>query len=278
MSTAPRVVVSGLGQVSAAGLGREAMAAALVAAQPEPVEVDLSASYHLEGGARRALLARSESEIARWVPPMEARRFSRPSKLAVAAARMALDDAGLAADALAGPTAIVVATTFGPSEFTERILGQILADGPQGASPFLFTQSVANAPAAQMAMVLGARGPNVTVTQREAGPLIALGRAVAEVAAAEVAAGEVPEAELATLPGFVITVFHEGIGQGARHLAVRDNGDVYVARRDGVLFALRDADGDGMADRIEQRELPISTGLEYHAPFLYFSDDASVRK
>lgn len=78
--------------------------------------------------------------------------------------------------------------------------------------------------------------------------------------------------------GFVVTVFHEGIGQGARHLAVRDNGDVYVARRDGILFALRDTDGDGSADLIEQRELPVSTGLEIHPPFLYFSDDASVSR
>lgn len=182
MST-PRVVVSGLGQVSSAGLGREALAAALAAGDPRPVEIDRSAGYHRPTGACRALVAESGPELARWVPPMEARRFSRPSKLAVAAVRMALEDAGLAADALAGPTAVMVATTFGPSEFTERILRQILADGPQGASPFLFTQSVANAPAAQMAMVLGARGPNVTVTQREAGPLIAFGRAVAEVAA-----------------------------------------------------------------------------------------------
>jgi len=78
--------------------------------------------------------------------------------------------------------------------------------------------------------------------------------------------------------GFSIRVFHDGIGQGARHLAVRENGDVFVARGDGVLFALRDSDGDGRADVTEQRDLPISTGIEYQRPFLYFSDNASVSR
>ena len=63
-----------------------------------------------------------------------------------------------------------------------------------------------------------------------------------------------------------IQVFHDGIGQRARHLVVRDNGDVFVARRDGALFALRDTDGDGQADLTEERALPISTGLEYQPP------------
>lgn len=84
--------------------------------------------------------------------------------------------------------------------------------------------------------------------------------------------------EVNVLPGFFISVFHDGIGPGARHLVVRENGDVYIARRDGVLFALRDSDGDGTADQSDERRLPISTGLEYQAPYLYFSDDASVSR
>lgn len=53
--------------------------------------------------------------------------------------------------------------------------------------------------------------------------------------------------------GFCVTIFADSIGQ-ARHLAVSSLGDVYVAvgggvrPRDGGVVALRDADGDGMAD------------------------------
>lgn len=82
-----------------------------------------------------------------------------------------------------------------------------------------------------------------------------------------------------TVPeGFAVRVFHEGIGAHARHMAVRANGDVFVARRGGELVALRDTNGDGRADLLERRSLPISTGLELHNPFLYFSDDTSVSR
>lgn len=85
-------------------------------------------------------------------------------------------------------------------------------------------------------------------------------------------------AELVLPDGFSAQVFHDGIGARARHIAVRANGDVFVSRRDGELVALRDTDGDGRADRIERRELPITTGLEIHNPFLYFSDTISVHR
>ncbi len=108
--------------------------------------------------------------------------MSPPSKLAVAAARQALRCAGWT-DTDEARTAVVVATAFGPSTNTEGLLKQILCESPESASPSLFTESVANAPAAQIAIALKARGPSLTVCQREAGPLIALGRAAAEVAA-----------------------------------------------------------------------------------------------
>lgn len=86
------------------------------------------------------------------------------------------------------------------------------------------------------------------------------------------------QAELTLPEGFTASVFHDGIGTRARHMAVRANGDVFVSRRDGELVALRDSDGDGRADHLERRKLPIKTGLEIRNPFLYFSDDVSVSR
>ena len=104
--------------------------------------------------------------------------------MAVAAARMAVEEAGLEpgsgdlADA-----AVVMASAFGSAHVTEQILRQILFEGPEAVSPALFTESVANAPAAQVALACRARGANITVTQRQAGPPIALGLAMTELAA-----------------------------------------------------------------------------------------------
>ena len=101
--------------------------------------------------------------------------MSPPARLLVAAAKLALADAGLAADADHSRTGIVSGTSFGPAWVTEQLLDQILRQGPESASPALFTESVSNASAAQVAIALKARGPNATITQREASDLVALG-------------------------------------------------------------------------------------------------------
>ncbi|MEO6192384.1 MAG: beta-ketoacyl synthase N-terminal-like domain-containing protein [Thermoanaerobaculia bacterium] len=195
------VFVTGLGTLGAWGSGCDGLAAALAAGAPLTVEVDRAAGYHLPGGARRACLMPAGS-LAGWLSPAESRRMSPPSKLAVAASRMGLRCAGLdtagetAGEAGEAGTAVVIATAFGPSTNTETLLKQILFENPEAASPSLFMESVANAPAAQIAIALKARGASLTICQREAGPLIALGTGAAEIAAGRagrVLAGSVDE-------------------------------------------------------------------------------------
>ncbi|MEM9556147.1 MAG: beta-ketoacyl synthase N-terminal-like domain-containing protein [Acidobacteriota bacterium] len=173
------VVITGWGAVSSAGAGRDAHAQAFAAGGPRLQPIDRSAGYHRPHGARLGALVDS-SDCGTWLPPRAARRMSPPSRYAVVAARQALEQAGLEGDLAA--TAVVTSTSFGPSSFTEELLRQILLDGPQDASPALFTEAVANAPAAQIALAAKARGPNLTLTQREAGPLLALARGAEEVA------------------------------------------------------------------------------------------------
>lgn len=169
-------MITGLGTIGPCGHGREALAAALAAGMPVAAEVDRSAGLHHERGARLAALV-GQRDVSRWVPPASARRMSFPSRLAVAAARMALAEAGIDATGAGGPrVGVYLATTFGCGLSTESLLRQILLEGAEAAQPFHFSECVANAPAAQLAIAVGARGPNVTLTQREAGPLLAVAR------------------------------------------------------------------------------------------------------
>jgi glucose/arabinose dehydrogenase len=79
--------------------------------------------------------------------------------------------------------------------------------------------------------------------------------------------------------GFDAKVFAEDVGR-ARHVAVRDNGDVYVALRvptEGFGIAvLRDEDGNGAADRIEYFGEHAGTGMAIHQGFLYTSSDLAI--
>ena len=184
-------MITGLGTVGAYGCGGDSLRRALAAPDLAALlsDIDRSAGYHRPGGARRAFLTRGVG-LAEWLAPKEARRMSPPSKLAVAAARMALACAGFA-DRRSDreETSVAISTAFGPSSYSEALLQQILFEGPEATSPFLFTESVANAPAAQIAILCRARGPSMTISQREAGALQAIGQG-----AADVAAGRAPRA------------------------------------------------------------------------------------
>jgi Raf kinase inhibitor-like YbhB/YbcL family protein len=64
----------------------------------------------------------------------------------------------------------------------------------------------------------------------------------------KVPADEAHIAQLRVAPGFAVSVFARGLGN-PRVLAVADNGDVYVSRRDqGDVMLLRDSNQDGRAD------------------------------
>lgn len=79
--------------------------------------------------------------------------------------------------------------------------------------------------------------------------------------------------------GFDAKIFADGVGR-ARHIAVRDNGDVFVALREqnqgGGVVVLRDDDGDGAVDHSVYFGEHAGTGLEIHDGFLYASSDEAI--
>ena len=174
------VVITGIGCLGAYGTGLPALAKALASGLPTMVPIDTSAGYHRRHAATQVAAA-AGLDLSPWLSPQAARRMSDLSQFAVAAARMALQDAGLT-DVKGERTAVALATALGPGGFTEQLARQILEKGGKAASPFLFTDCVANAAAGQVAIDLGARGANLTLCQREAGPLLALAHGTDEIA------------------------------------------------------------------------------------------------
>lgn len=87
--------------------------------------------------------------------------------------------------------------------------------------------------------------------------------------------------------GFTATVFADGLAS-PRHIAVRDNGDVYVTLRSGQgqleptsaaggVVAMRDPDGDGVADQIERfGRSDADTGMAINGDNLYYSSQTAI--
>ena len=99
--------------------------------------------------------------------------------------------------------------------------------------------------------------------------------------AGDVSLSERPAAVVAegiTVPeGLRVIVAHPGVGR-ARHLAVRDNGDVYVRLRSGDagVVALRDADGDGVYEREERFDGTHGTGIAVSGESLFVATNDAV--
>jgi len=99
------------------------------------------------------------------------------------------------------------------------------------------------------------------------------------------AVGDSGEVRLYLPDGFEAITVVDSLPGRARHLAVNDNGDIYVkGRRElpgGMNWALRDTNGDGRADIIRnfgsfQREGPYSTEMRIHKGYLYTSAETFV--
>ncbi len=221
------IVVTGVGAVLAGGTGEEIVRSILAGKASPTLEVDTEAGYHRPQGSRRAVLV-GEIDLSAWLPPRQARRMSPPSRFAVAAASMAQ----AIETSTSSETGVYVATSYGPSSFTEGILRQILEEGAQAVSPFLFTESVANAPAAQVAIAAGATGPNITLTQRDAGPFLA-----AREAALALSAGRIERALVGAVDE-VNPLLHAVLDRmGALSTADGGCGRPFDRRRDGFVVA-----------------------------------------
>lgn len=260
------VVVTGLGTIGPWGSGAEALAAALRDARPAAREVDRVAGYHRRGAARAAALV-PPADLAAAVPPALARRMSPSSKLAVGAARLALRDAGLPERPASGLTAVALATSFGPSSCTEELLRQLLDEGPEAASPFAFTECVANAPAGQIAIHAGARGSNATFMQREAGALLALARG-----AVELATGRADRALVGSVDE--VTPLTHAVLDRFRALSRTDVARPFDRRRDGflvsegatVLVLEREEDARARGARVRARVGRVIRAFDPSAP------------
>ena len=241
------VAVTGLGVIVGSLWGKGRLADALRASTMACSEVDRAAGYHLPQSARRAVLTTC-LDLSSWVPPAAGRRMSPPSKLGVAAARMAVADAGLGGEVGGPRTTVFMSTAFGAVQFTERLLRSVILEGPEAASPFLFTESVANAAAAQIAIAIQAQGPNLTVVQREAGVLTAAGRGAAEVAAGRAdralvgGVEEMPPLLHALLDRF-LALARPGITEGEAARPFDRRRDGFMAAEGAVVLVLEAEDG-----------------------------------
>jgi len=158
--TERRVVVTGIGPATPVGVGRDAFWDALVSGRSGIGDITLfDASEHAVKIAGEV----KDFEPADWMDRKAVKRTDRVVHLAVAAARLAWQDAG---EPSVDPqrAAVVVSTGVGGLQYMEDQIRVLAERGPGRVSAFTVPAMMPNAATATVAMELGFTGPNACIT------------------------------------------------------------------------------------------------------------------
>ena len=207
-----RVAVTGMGVVASCGMGPDAFWDGLLA-EPPP-------------GPRRI----DDFDPEAWFSTKEARRIDRFAQFAVAAAAMALDDAGpVGADP--DRSGVILGSGVGGLETLEKQILICHTKGPDRVSPFLVPMMMANRGAASVSMRFGWRGPCETPVTACAAGTHASGNAARLVASGMLDAALTGGSEAALTP--------TGIAGFTNMTALSTSGvsRPFDVRRDGFVIA-----------------------------------------
>jgi 3-oxoacyl-[acyl-carrier-protein] synthase II len=213
MTTRRRAVITGIGTISAAGVGKDAFWQSLLRPEDRPVEASMVGF-----------------DPSPWVNAKDAKRSDPYVLFAIAAASLALDDAG--APALSPQrTGVVMGNLYGAGTLIEKQMAVQADQGRAAVSPLLCAIACEDACASQLSIRFGFHGPSRLVVASCASGTVAMADAAALIMAGNcdaVLAG----ATLGPVPD-VIVASYENLRVRSRSGWVRP----FDKRRDGFEFA-----------------------------------------
>lgn len=155
-----RVVVTGLGIISPLGVGTDKTWDALIAGKSGigPVSSFDATEFPARiGGEVR------DFDPSDYLERKEARRMDRFAQFAVAAAKMALADAGLVIEGDdVYRTGVIIGSGIGGMRTLEEQARVFIERGPSRVSPFFIPMMISDMASGQVSIVVGAKGPNST--------------------------------------------------------------------------------------------------------------------
>lgn len=153
-SERPRVVVTGIGVVSPLGVGMEDTWSRLVAGGSGAGPITL---FDTTDHRMKAACEASDFDPSEFIEHRVARRMDRFAQLAVAAARLAVAEAGVSEGG--DRMGVAIASGAGGGASREAQLAVLHERGADRVSPLAIPATVPNMAAAQVSIALNARGP-----------------------------------------------------------------------------------------------------------------------
>ena len=158
----PRIVITGLGVISGVGNGADYWDNLLAG------KSGITKVTHFDASEVTSQVGCEIKEFdpTQWMDKKEAKRHDRYVQLAVAASRMAADDAGLkigSDNTDPERVGVLIGSGVGGMESIEKHSRTLFERGPRKMSPFTITNIIGNMAAGMVGIMLGAKGPNYGV-------------------------------------------------------------------------------------------------------------------
>lgn len=158
---AEEFVITGIGVISAAGIGKEVFEDALINNKSGLREITsfdtIGKKNHIGGEVR-------DFNLDAIFPDRRFRRAATVSKYCLAASKIAIDDAGLDPCKWDGTkVGLIVGVTHGAINYTREFHSALMREGPTGVSPMLFPDSVLNAAAGNVSIAFNIKGMAHTI-------------------------------------------------------------------------------------------------------------------
>lgn len=170
-----RVVITGIGPITASGTGRRTLREGLGSGR-SPV----GRLTRFDPSVFRSHIAAevTDFDAERLMDPARARRLDRFGQFAVGSARLALEDAGLVESTVDSErVAVQMGSALGGISHAEGELQSFLSKGVRGVDPRLALTVFAGAASCNVAIEFGFSGPNSTNAMSCASGTIAIGEA-----------------------------------------------------------------------------------------------------
>ncbi len=148
-----RIVLTGVGPLTPIGKGKEDFWNAVVNNFPGIKKITkFMPDQEFYGGEI------NDIHFDEYIPDTKFRRATEISKFTMSAAKMAMDDAQVDSPNIKN-LGLVVGLTHGALNYTQSYHELLVTEGPESASPILFSDSILNAPAGNTSICLGIHGP-----------------------------------------------------------------------------------------------------------------------
>src|ERR1035437_9583674 len=257
MSDGRRVVITGMGVLTPVGIGLDPFWESLRAGKSGVRTIH---RFPTEDLPTHFAATVEDFEPEQYMGKKEARRMDRSAQMAVAAARLALADAGLSAgDYDPYDVGVGVGTGIGGMGTFEEEFRTFMESGPRRISPFLAPMMIPNMPAGQVSIQLGLRGPSRCIATACATGADCIGEAFEVVRRGTVplmVAGGVE----AAISRFVIAAFCNSKVLSRRNDCPERASRPFDRDRDGFVMG----EGAGLVI-LEERERALARGVRIYA-------------